>query len=165
MCCCVAGTPAAPDVEAPPSPPRQYAAPAFNAAKLEEQLKKRPTPLLEDETREFERYHRVSEVNWLGVIVFLSYLAALGFYIWVRITKTLDLGPYVWYGILVLVIECLGATTVILYGINLLRMPVATYHVQARPARPRHLRSCCGPSKLCMTILTCICGCLSCSTT
>ena len=137
-------------MEAPPSPPRQYAAPAFNAAKLEEQLRKRPTPLLEDETREFERHHRVSEVNWLGVIVFLSYLAALGFYLWVRITKTLDLGPYVWYGILVLVIECLGATTVILYGINLLRMPVATYHVQARHARPRCQRFCCRPSKLCM---------------
>ena len=66
------------------------------------------------------------------MIVFLAYLAALAFYLWVRITKTLDLGRFTWYGILVLVIECLGATTVILYGINLLRMPVATYHVQAR---------------------------------
>lgn len=70
------------------------------------------------------------------MIVFLAYLAALAFYLWVRITKTLDLGRFTWYGILVLVIECLGATTVILYGINLLRMPVATYHVQAR-------RDCC----------------------
>jgi hypothetical protein len=68
------------------------------------------------------------------VAVFLAYLGALVFYLWVRITKTLDLGPYRWYGILVLVIECLGATTVILYGINLLRMPVATFHVQARGA-------------------------------
>jgi hypothetical protein len=175
------------------------------------QAGKRPAPLLEDETREFERYRRVSEINWCefrplhdfgvraadvphlrrspplvhdelphqtasaglasavqsglcmspeltkssarpasgarlpdqhrcGVAVFLAYLGALVFYLWVRITKTLDLGPFRWYGILVLVIECLGATTVILYGINLLRMPVATFHVQARGAtcQPAH---------------------------
>ncbi|KAK9842280.1 hypothetical protein WJX81_004432 [Elliptochloris bilobata] len=130
------GAPVSADAEAPASPPRNYSAPAFNAPDLEKQLGKRPTPLLEDETREFERYRRVSEVNWIGMAVFLCYLAALAFYLWVRITKTLDLGQFQWYGILVLVIECLGATTVILYGINLLRMPVATYHVQEDPSSP-----------------------------
>jgi len=31
---------------------------------VEAQAGKRAAPLLEDETREFERYRRVSEVNW-----------------------------------------------------------------------------------------------------
>jgi hypothetical protein len=58
-----AAAPAA-DAEAPPSPPRSYSAPAFNAPDVEAQAGKRAAPLLEDETREFERYRRVSEVNW-----------------------------------------------------------------------------------------------------
>lgn len=33
-------------------------------------------------------------IAWLGSLSVLFYLAALGFYLWVRITKTLDLGPY-----------------------------------------------------------------------
>jgi len=50
---------------------------------------------------------------------FTAYICALGFYLWIRITKTLDLGPYLWYGCIILAIEMLGATTVILYGLNL----------------------------------------------
>ena len=64
------------------------------------------------------------QVNWIGTISFITYICALGFYLWVRITKTLGLGPYIAYGYFVLVIECLGATTVILYGTNLLWNPV-----------------------------------------
>ena len=39
----------------------------------------------------FERRRRIARK---GLIVNLFFLAALGFYLWVRITKTLDLGPY-----------------------------------------------------------------------
>ena len=52
-----------------------------------------------------------------------AYLAALAFYLWVRITKTLNLGAYTWYGGLVLAVEILGATTVLLYGTNLVIAP------------------------------------------
>ena len=64
------------------------------------------------------------QVNWVGMSVFVFYVCALGFYLWIRISKTLDLGEYVWYGVLVLCVECMGATTVILYGTNLLWNPV-----------------------------------------
>ena len=62
---------------------------------------------------------RETKINIIGSIAFIAYILALGFYLWVRITKTLDLGPYLWYGCLILAIEMLGATTVILYGLNL----------------------------------------------
>lgn len=41
-------------------------------------------------------YQRKVKVNWLGAMCFLCNLICLGFYLWVRITKTLDLGSYVW---------------------------------------------------------------------
>lgn len=59
----------------------------------------------------------------MGSIAFTAYICSLGFYLWIRITKTLDLGPYLWYGCLILSIEMLGATTVILYGLNLVSPP------------------------------------------
>jgi endoglucanase len=74
--------------------------------------------------REPKRYHRQSQVNWFGWAVYIFYILAFGFYMWVRITKTLDLGSYLWYGIIVLAVEILGATTVFLYGTNLLYNPV-----------------------------------------
>ena len=52
------------------------------------------------------------------------YTLAFFFYMWVRITKTLDLGPYLGYGIFVLIVEIMGATSTISYGINLLWSPV-----------------------------------------
>ena len=70
---------------------------------------------------------RETKINIIGSISFTAYILALGFYLWVRITKTLDLGPYLWYGILILSIEMLGATTVILYGINLVSPPSARH--------------------------------------
>ncbi len=69
-------------------------------------------------------YYIHLQVNWIGMISFITYICALGFYLWVRITKTLGLGPYIAYGYFVLIVECLGATTVILYGTNLLWNPV-----------------------------------------
>ena len=64
------------------------------------------------------------QVNWMGMSVFIFYVCALVFYLWIRITKTLDLGEYLGYGIFVLCVEVMGATTVILYGTNLLYNPV-----------------------------------------
>ena len=60
----------------------------------------------------------------MGMSVFVFYICAFGFYMWIRIAKTLDLGSYLWYGILVLCVEVMGATTVVLYGTNLLWNPV-----------------------------------------
>jgi hypothetical protein len=60
----------------------------------------------------------------LGWILFLFYLGALVFYMWIRITKTLGLGKFTAYGIVLLVVEFLGATTVINYALNLLWNPV-----------------------------------------
>ena len=58
-----------------------------------------------------------TEIHWYGWAAMTFYLCSLGFYLWVRITKTLNLGPgYIWYGIYLLVVEILGATTVVLYG-------------------------------------------------
>ena len=54
----------------------------------------------------------------------LVYCIALVFYLWVRITKTLDLGRYLPYGIFVLIVEIMGATTTLLYGVNILWHPV-----------------------------------------
>ena len=41
-------------------------------------------------------YKRRVKLNLLGCLFFVLYLIALGFYLWVRITKTLGLGGYVW---------------------------------------------------------------------
>lgn len=42
----------------------------------------------------FKPYQRQTRINWAGSAAFLFYLGALAFYLWVRITKTLDLGKY-----------------------------------------------------------------------
>jgi hypothetical protein len=84
---------------------------------------------------EFVRYRQRTRINWVGALSFVTYLAALVFYIWVRITKTLDLGPYLWYGCVILAVELLGATTVLLYGVNLVRDPV-TEPLTVDPADP-----------------------------
>ena len=65
------------------------------------------------------RCRRETKINIIGSLSFTAYICALGFYLYVRVTKTLDLGPYLWYGCIILSIEMLGATTVILYGVNL----------------------------------------------
>jgi hypothetical protein len=65
-----------------------------------------------------------AQINWSGCFVFVFFVLALGFYLWVRITKTLDLGPYLAYGIVFLTVEILGSLTTILYGINLLLDPL-----------------------------------------
>ena len=55
----------------------------------------------------------------LGQFLFFFYLGSMGYYLFVRITQTLDLRPlFLWYGILTLVIECFGSVSVIVYGVN-----------------------------------------------
>lgn len=43
---------------------------------------------------------------------------------YVRIAKTLDLGPYVWYGAIVLAIEIAGATTTLVWCLNIVLDPI-----------------------------------------
>ncbi|KAK9846433.1 hypothetical protein WJX81_003716 [Elliptochloris bilobata] len=82
------------------------------------------------------RYHRNTSVNWLGWGLFLFYLATLGYYLYVRLTSTLNLGlHYQWYGVLVLVVEVMGASTVVLYGVNLLFLPEPPKY-KPDPGRP-----------------------------
>ena len=84
------------------------------------------------------RCRRETKINIIGSLSFTAYICALGFYLYVRITKTLDLGPYLWYGCIILAIEMLGATTVILYGVNL----VSAYpreHFQATLHQTSHI--------------------------
>ena len=41
-----------------------------------------------------------------------------------RTTKTMNLGAYSWWGVIVFVVELLGASTTVLYGLNLLWIPI-----------------------------------------
>ncbi|KAK9803849.1 hypothetical protein WJX73_008180 [Symbiochloris irregularis] len=75
------------------------------------------------EGKDVKMYRRLRTLNTRGCLAMIVYLAALGFYIWVRVTKTLGLAQYTFYGVIVLIIELMGATTVILYGINLVWEP------------------------------------------
>ena len=116
--------------------------------------------------REPKKYKVQREINWFGVLAYAFFFCAFGFYMWIRIAKTLDIGlflvsgccsaserPYInnspqlprtysmdaylppqlppyslacaqGYGVFVLVVEVIGATTVMLYGVNLLFNPV-----------------------------------------
>ena len=60
----------------------------------------------------------------LGSSVFGIYIIAFCFYMWIRVTKTMDLGQFVAYGIAILVIEIMGATATFIYGLNLILLPV-----------------------------------------
>lgn len=59
-------------------------------------MKRNMLAMRDDENREFQRYKRGREINWMGMIAFIAYIASFAFYLWVRITKTLDLGGFVW---------------------------------------------------------------------
>ena len=83
-----------------------------------------PSSLPKEGDPRFRHYVRQSRWSWSGLAIMVVYALAFLFYMWVRVTKTLDLGRYLPYGILVLIIEIMGATTTLLYGVNLLRHPV-----------------------------------------
>ena len=201
-------------VASPTDGPRQYRAPVFNAPELDGSLKRGPLAMRNEQDREFESYNRGREINYWGCMVFALYFVAFGFYLWVRITKTLDLAGYLWcarsglagvqaqhtfsrvlqgacgqeaacapvqelsfwgaedqepssrhacgqaatlmplmpprrYGIIVLVVEGMGFTTVVLYGVNLLFNPVIMVYEEdinnpGKPItrRPYHARVC-----------------------
>lgn len=62
---------------------------------------------------------------WGSGLQFVTiYVFSLIFYLYVRIVHTLDLGKFLAYGIFVLIVEIMGATTTILYGVNILFHPV-----------------------------------------
>ncbi|KAK9785109.1 hypothetical protein WJX73_003901 [Symbiochloris irregularis] len=121
----------------------------YSADEMNPKLKRKHVPLLEEEPEDEwcaapftasategheeqcydkdewprQRFARRTRINVIGMLLMLLYIGALGFYIWVRVTKTLDLGPYTWWGIVVFGVEMLGATTTLLYGLNLLWLP------------------------------------------
>lgn len=83
--------------------------------------------------------------------VMLVYLVALVFYMWVRTTKTLDLGKFLAYGIIVLVVEIMGASATLLYGLNIIFHPVNA-PVPEDPANPGLPKVCYPFPLLCVTI-------------
>ena len=42
------------------------------------------------------KFVRRRRLDWFGATVMFTYICALGFYIFVRTTKTMDLGVYTW---------------------------------------------------------------------
>jgi len=70
------------------------------------------------------KFRRGRKWSLHGCLVTLIYLCAFGFYLYVRIAKTLDLGSYVWYGAIVLAIEIAGATTTLIWCLNIVMDPV-----------------------------------------
>lgn len=59
------------------------------------------------------------KINWPGLVIYIVYIIAFIIYIGIRSAKTLDLGSSLWYGIIVLMSEILGAFAVLPYGLCL----------------------------------------------
>lgn len=59
-------------------------------------------------------------VNWPGMIIYIFYIMAFIIYVSIRAAKTLDLGSSLWYGVIVLMAEILGAFAVLPYGLCLI---------------------------------------------
>lgn len=91
------------------------------------------------------RYKQQTRWNIWGSMIVTFYTLAFFFYMWVRITKTLDLGQYLGYGIFVLIVEIMGATSTISYGINLIWSPVNPPLAEdpANPGLPKVGFQCC----------------------
>ena len=53
----------------------------------------------------FHKYDRQTKKNWGGIACVSFYCLALIVYFFVRVTKTMDLGRYLPYGIIVFIIE------------------------------------------------------------
>ena len=58
-------------------------------------------------------------INWTGLLVYVMYIVAFIVYITIRVAYTLDLGSSLWYGVIVLLSEILGAFAVFPYGLCL----------------------------------------------
>ncbi|KAK9904260.1 hypothetical protein WJX75_007984 [Coccomyxa subellipsoidea] len=108
-------------------PTEEYVPPPFNANAPEgaEAMERGESgEVLEEGEWPRRPFKRGWKFNIVGMILMIIFVLALGFYLWVRITKTLDLGQYTWYGWMVLIVEMLGATSTILYGLNIILDPV-----------------------------------------
>lgn len=57
-------------------------------------------------------------------MVFILYLVALLFYIYIRCAYTLQLGIILWYGIIVFLCEMMGAVSIILYSVCIIVKPL-----------------------------------------
>jgi len=100
--------------------PSKASAPAFTQS-YDIEAKATPVPVAGAKPKlVFERpYIRKTRPNILGWLLMAFFIAALIFYIYVRAAKTLDLGAkYQWYGIVILVVEIIGSTTTLVYGLN-----------------------------------------------
>ncbi|GBF97993.1 six-hairpin glycosidase [Raphidocelis subcapitata] len=58
--------------------------------------------------------------NWVGLSIFLFYFGSLIYYVYVRATKTLNMG-YLGYGLVVLLIEVISSTATIGYAVLLIK--------------------------------------------
>lgn len=94
-----------------------------------------------EEDRSFMPYARAVQIDALGLLLFVVYLLALLFYIYIRVTESIaPLGGLVWYGIIVFAIEMLGAISIIFYGIWLIAKPDNTDIAAMDLARGKGLR-------------------------
>jgi len=59
------------------------------------------------------------KINWSGLAVFVLFICAFITYVTIRATKTLGLGGSMWYGVIVLMVEMLGAIAMFPYGVCL----------------------------------------------
>lgn len=53
----------------------------------------------------FRKYDRKTKKNWGGIAAVAFYCLSLILYFFVRVTKTMDLGRYMFYGVVVFFIE------------------------------------------------------------
>ena len=66
------------------------------------------------------------QINKMGCFVMVAWVLAFIFYMYIRITKTMDLGQYLAYGIYVLVVE----------------VTYAAFFCPSQTGQPLHARSC-----------------------
>lgn len=110
----------------------EFVAGAFNEEDLdkagiyddEESLKS------DEEEKWVKMFKRRVKINKQGCAIMAFFLVSFVFYMYIRITKTMDLGRYLAYGIYVLIVEVLGASATLLYGINLLLDPVPPHEYE-----------------------------------
>lgn len=81
-------------------------------------------------------------VTWLAtwspkaLLLYASFLISAVVYFYIRVTSTLNLGWYTWYGVVVLFFELMGSTAVMLYGLCIIRrQPKETSNGHSGPLR------------------------------
>jgi len=92
-----------------------------------------------DEAVQFERRSRLNP--WGGFILFVWCLCCI-FYAYTRIWHSLGpLNQYMAYGIIVFIFEMLGALSIFLYGLTILKTPVIEDFTEWQPRRKYHIRT------------------------